>query len=71
MEDNAATKMVRPSILVYLTLFVSILAVVDGNWIQIEDGYLEVFQALLVTVYGFYFTSRGLEKIAKIISDRA
>lgn len=72
-SDNTLSKNVRPVSLIYLLLVTTILALTDGNlhfgeWdFQIKDHYISLFEALLLTAFGFYFSSRGLEKIADII----
>jgi len=77
-SDNKLSKNIRPAALVYLLIVVSLLAVTDGNlqWTHaddtvwqftVKDDYILLFKALLVMAFGFYFTSRGLEKIADII----
>jgi len=35
---------------------------------SIRDNYITIFMYLLLTMVGFYFSSRGIEKIADIIS---
>ena len=72
-SDEPLAKKVRPGSLVYLLIVVSILAVTDGNlsydtWhFTVGKDYIELFKALLLMVFGFYFGSRGLEKIAAVI----
>jgi len=72
-SDDALSKKVRPFSLVYLLLVVSLLAVTDGNlawgtWaFHVGAEYIDLFKALLLMVFGFYFGSRGLEKIAGIV----
>jgi hypothetical protein len=40
----------------------------DGNFLEftIKPAYIDLFQALLMLVFGAYFGSRGLEKIYQI-----
>ena len=71
--DDPLSKKVRPISLIYLLLVVSVLAVTDGNvswdmWsFHVGRDYIDLFKALLLMVFGFYFGSRGLEKIASVI----
>ncbi len=71
-SDNKLSKMVRPGSLIYLLLVVTVLALTDGNIVygdytfQIKKEYIDLFQILLVSVFTFYFGSRGAEKIMKI-----
>jgi len=72
-SDEPLAKKVRPLSLIYLLLVVSLLAVTDGNlsydtWhFTVGAEYIDLFKALLLMVFGFYFGSRGLEKIAAVI----
>jgi hypothetical protein len=67
-SDSWLSKNVRPLSLVFLTSMFTIFAFTDGNIGQfsVNQAYIPVYQNLLVTVFTFYFGSRGLEKIAKI-----
>lgn len=71
--DEPMAKKVRPISLIYLLLIVSILALTDGNihyqeWVfKIGKEYIDLFKALLLLVFSFYFGSRGLEKITALI----
>jgi len=82
-SDSWLSKNVRPASLVFLLVVVSILAITDGN-ISLEGvcvgnpctperfkvgaEYITLFNDLLVLVFGFYFGSRGIEKVAKAIT---
>ena len=77
-SDNWLSKNIRPGSLVYLLVVLTVLSITDGNiqW-TFEDGavwkftinseYIQLYKALLVMAFGFYFTSRGVEKVADII----
>lgn len=67
-SDDPLAKKVRPFSLVYMLGVVTALAVMDGNFFefQVKPAYIDLFQALLMLVFGAYFGSRGLEKIAQI-----
>jgi len=69
-SDNKFAKMIRPLTLVFTTVVVSILAFTDGNILSFAVGeeYISLFQSLMLLQYGFYFGSRGLEKIAKNVN---
>ena len=63
------TRLVRPlSFLMMLILFISIV-IFDGNVgeFQINQAYIPVIQSLFSVMVIFYFSSRGIEKISKII----
>jgi hypothetical protein len=70
--DEPIAKKVRPYSLIYLLAVVTLLAVLDGNLIgfEVKEAYTSIFQALLMLVFGAYFGSRGLEKIAQIRAKR-
>lgn len=58
---------IRPLTLVFLTFVFVLISFFDGNLGQfaIGDGYVPVYQTLLMTVYGAYFAGRSIEKIKK------
>ena len=67
-SDEPLAKKVRPLSLIYLMLVVTIMAFADGNLLSfdIKSAYIDLFQALLMLVFGAYYGSRGLEKIYAI-----
>lgn len=76
-SDSWMSKNVRPIIVIFLTGIFALMSLTDGT-IQIggyvfavKDDYISVYQTLLVTVYGFYFSSRGLEKSVKMFNTRS
>ncbi len=74
-SDSWLSKNIRPMALIFMTMVVSALAFFTifntsltpsqqttlGSWIPL-------FQTLMLVIYGFYFGSRGLEKMQKIRS---
>jgi hypothetical protein len=66
-SDEPIAKKVRPYSLVYLLVVVSILSVIDGNLLSftVKDVYIELFQALLMLVFGAYYGGRTIEKVMK------
>jgi len=72
-SDSWLSKNIRPMTLIYLLVVYTVLALSDGNlhWddmsFDIREVYIEGFKVLLFMAAGFYFTSRGLEKISSII----
>jgi cation transport ATPase len=72
-SDEPLAKKVRPLSLIYLLLVVTIMAFADGNALtfEIKTAYIDLFQALLMLVFGAYYGSRGLEKIYAIKSKRS
>ena len=70
-SDNqyVITRLVRPlSFLMMLILFIAIV-IFDGNVGEfvINEAYIPVIQSLFSVMVIFYFSSRGIEKISKII----
>jgi len=66
-SDSWLSKNTRPLTLIYLTLVMSILIVLDSTvLLEINQGWVSLLEALLITVYVAYFGSRGAEKITSI-----
>jgi hypothetical protein len=67
ISDSWLSKNTRPLTLIYLTLCMTIFIVLDSTVIlEINNGWVSLLEALLITVYVAYFGSRGAEKIQKI-----
>jgi hypothetical protein len=71
-SDDKWAKRVRPFSLVFLMLSVTAFAVLDGNLFTfaIKPAYIDLFQALLMLVFGAYFSARTLEKVMGVNRDR-
>lgn len=74
-SDSWLSKNVRPLSLIFLTVAVTALAygtIFNSELTEAQQSALDVwvpfFTMLMLTVYGFYFGSRGLEKIQKVRS---
>ena len=66
-SDSWLSKNTRPLTLIYSTIVMSLLIVLDSTvLLTIKDGWVSLLEALLITVYVAYFGSRGAEKITKI-----
>jgi len=66
-SDSWLSKNTRPMTLIYLTLAMTIFIVLDSSvLLEINEGWVSLLEALLITVYVAYFGSRGAEKITKI-----
>tara|TARA_R100000005_G_C4972191_1_gene184773 strand:+ start:707 stop:1165 length:459 start_codon:yes stop_codon:yes gene_type:complete len=66
-SDSWLSKNTRPLTLIYLTLCMSVFVVLDSTVVlEINQGWVSLLEALLITVYVAYFGSRGAEKIQKI-----
>ena len=67
ISDSWLSKNTRPLTLIYLTLAMTIFIVLDSTVIlEINNGWVSLLEALLITVYVAYFGSRGAEKIQKL-----
>jgi hypothetical protein len=75
-SDNWLAKNIRPLTLIFITLAVTTLSfwTIFGSLSPAQQAALTVWvnfwSAVALTVYGFYFGSRGLEKIATAVSSR-
>ncbi|MFT4937488.1 MAG: hypothetical protein ACI88A_000505 [Paraglaciecola sp.] len=74
-SDSWLSKNVRPMTLIFMTMVVSILAFftifnssLNTTQQATLDSWIPLFQTLMLVIYGFYFGSRGLEKMQKIRS---
>jgi len=74
-SDSWLSKNIRPMTLIFMTLVVSILAFFTifksgftSEQLTTIQAWIPFFQTIMLTIYGFYFGSRGLEKIQKIRS---
>ena len=58
------TKITRPlSYWIILITFILLLILNSFNIIHTEPGYVEILKQVLLTMVGFYFTARTIEKI--------
>ena len=65
-SDSWLSKNTRPLTLIYLTFAMSIFVVLDSTVVlDINEGWVSLLEALLITVYGAYFAGRSIEKIRK------
>jgi len=68
-SDSWLSKNIRPMITIFSLAIYTLFAVTDGNLgsFNIADRYVELMGQILSYALGFYFTSRGLEKISTIV----
>lgn len=73
-SDSWLSKNIRPLTLIFLTVAVTLLAYITVFDTELNNKALEMwidlFSALLLLVYGFYFGSRGIEKIMDMVTSR-
>jgi len=70
-SDSWLSKNVRPLVLAFLTISTVLLAYLTIFVLPIEktvllEPWISLLTTILVTAYGFYFGSRGIEKYKKI-----
>jgi len=67
-SDSWLSKNTRPMSLIFLTLSMVLLILLDSfEWnFNVGEGWVSLLQTLLVTVYVAYFGSRGAEKFQSI-----
>ena len=74
-SDSWLSKNIRPLTLAFLTIATVILAyltifLLDEKSVAMVEPWLDLLKVLLVTIYAFYFGSRGFEKVQSI-KDKA
>lgn len=72
-SDSWLSKNIRPLVLVFLTVVYVLIAISDSadNWaFNVPQGHQETLNAMLLAVYGFYFVSRGIEKVVQLTSKK-
>ena len=64
-SDSWLSKNTRPLTLIYLTVCMTILIVIDPfqTLLDVDTAWVDLLKTLLVTVYVAYFGSRGAEKV--------
>ena len=67
-SDSWLSKNTRPMSLIFLTISMVLLILLDSfEWsFSVSNGWVDLLQTLLVTVYVAYFGSRGAEKFQSI-----
>jgi len=67
-SDSWLSKNTRPMTLIFLTISLIILIVLESSNIQfdVDGGWVDLLKSLLITVYVAYFGSRGAEKFKTI-----
>jgi hypothetical protein len=67
-SDSWLSKNTRPMTLIFLTMSMVLLILLDSFEIQfsVSSGWVDLLKSLLITVYVAYFGSRGVEKFKKI-----
>lgn len=73
-SDSWLSKNIRPLVLAFLTFFTMLLAyttifLLNSEQVEMVEPWLSLLTTVLVTVYGFYFGSRGYEKVTQMKSE--
>jgi hypothetical protein len=73
-SDSWLSKNVRPMILIFLTVMTVVLAystifTLPPDKVTLLKPWVDTIGGLLSMVYGFYFGSRGLEKIGQMVTQ--
>lgn len=66
-SDSWLSKNVRPLVLVYLMAAWTIFAGFSMYSLAVDSAYVDMLKDMLMAAFGFYFVSRGAEKITAII----
>tara|TARA_R110000796_G_scaffold27488_10_gene75771 strand:- start:818 stop:1225 length:408 start_codon:yes stop_codon:yes gene_type:complete len=69
ISDSWLSKNIRPLLTIFSLLLYTIFSITDGNIgsFDIQDQYVDLLGQIVIMSLGFYFTSRGIEKTAKIL----
>lgn len=76
-DGNFITRSVRPLILIYLTALITIMAISDGNsinilwWtleITIKDRWIDFLEIITIAVYSSFFVGKTFERIKGRVS---
>lgn len=74
-SDSWLSKNIRPLVLAFLTVttvilaYASIFVITDVTRLTLLQPWIEMIKVLNMTVFTFYFGSRGIEKGIKMISE--
>ena len=66
--DNYISRIVRPGVLIWLTVLFTVLMLVDGNVkiFTVKEIYINVLETIMVTAYASYFLGKSGEHISRI-----
>lgn len=68
-SDSWLSKNIRPLLTIFSLILYTVFALSDGNIgeFNIANQYVDLLGQIVIMSLGFYFTSRGIEKTAKIL----
>lgn len=64
-QDSKLPKLIRPIVLGYTWVILTLLVVLDACGITLDEIYISMFEALAITVNAAYFGMRTIEKYHK------
>jgi hypothetical protein len=70
-QDLKLPKLIRPVVLAYTWILLTILVVMDALGVSIDSIYITVFEVLALAVNGAYFGARTIEKYHREKYDKA
>ena len=67
-SDSWLSKNIRPLLTIFSLVLYTLFSITDGNipGFEIENQYVDLLGQIVIMSLGFYFTSRGIEKTAKV-----
>ena len=71
-SDSWLSKNIRPLLTIFSLFLYTLFAMIDGNIgeFNIANQYVDLLGQIVIMSLGFYFTSRGIEKTAKIMKKQ-
>jgi len=68
-SDSWLSKNIRPLLTIFSLVLYTIFSITDGNIgsFNIQNQYVDLLGQIVIMSLGFYFTSRGIEKTARIL----
>lgn len=72
LSDSWLSKNIRPLMLIFLTLTITVLCFKDSihSTFSVSDSWKNVFQSAWLSVLGFYFVGRTIEKVSDIKNQK-
>ena len=69
-SDNSLSKNVRPGIIIYLTVAITLFAILSIWELGVADIYVTLIGQLTMMVYGAYFVGRSVEKGINLVQKK-
>ena len=67
-SDSWLSKNIRPMVLVFLLVVYTVFAGFSLSY-SIDPAYVDMLKQMLMAAFGFYFVSRGIEKVTDKIAN--